>query len=590
MTEATRSPAGRAPTRDVRFEPNERPPLPLTLGLAAQYVLLTVSGIVLTPVLIVRAAGASEDFLSWAVFAALVISGGTTILQAVRVGRIGSGHILLMGTSGAFIAVCVSALEEGGPGLLGALVAASALFQFLLSSHLSLLRRIITPAVGGITIMLIAVTIMPIVFAMAGDTPAGTPVAAAPTTATVALVVSAGLALLAKGAWRLWAPVAGLIAGCAAAVPFGLYDTTRVAEAAWFGLPRIGWPGLDLQFGPSFWALLPVFILVTMVGAIETIGDAIGVQQVSWRTKRATDFRVVQGAVAADGLGNLLSGLACTVPNTTYSSSVAVTELTGVASRTVAIAVGGFFAILAFLPKVTALILAAPGPVIAAYATLLLAILFALGMRIAVQDGMDYRKGVVIGLAFWLGVGFQNRLIFPDALGESLASMLANGMLAGGCAAILMTIVLEAARPRRRRMSTRLAVESLPAIEKFVERLAEERGWSKRLRYRAWAATEESVLSLLPAPGGDEDGESRHLLLIASGTRESAELEFVASEVEENLEDRLAVLEGGAERPVEREFSLRLLRHYASRVRHQQFEGVDIVTLEVRDDASPRRR
>ena len=51
-------------------------------------------------------------------------------MQSVRVGRIGAGYPLLMGTSGAFIAVCVTALVEGGPGLLATLVAISALFQF----------------------------------------------------------------------------------------------------------------------------------------------------------------------------------------------------------------------------------------------------------------------------------------------------------------------------------------------------------------------------------------------------------------------------------------------------------------------------
>ena len=66
--------------------------------------------------MVIRAAGGSESYLAWAAFAALAISGITTMLQARRVGRFGSGYILLMVTSGAFIAVCVTALTEGGPG------------------------------------------------------------------------------------------------------------------------------------------------------------------------------------------------------------------------------------------------------------------------------------------------------------------------------------------------------------------------------------------------------------------------------------------------------------------------------------------
>ena len=110
----------------------------------------------------------------------------------------------------------------------------------------------------------------------------------------------------------------GVIAGSLVAVAFGLYDSGAVGRAAWVGIPNTAWPGFDLSFGPVFWALLPAFVFVTLVGAIETIGDGVAIHRVSWRRPRAVDFRAVQGAVAADGAGNLLSGLVGTVPNTTY--------------------------------------------------------------------------------------------------------------------------------------------------------------------------------------------------------------------------------------------------------------------------------
>ena len=42
-------------------------------------------------------------------------------------------------------------------------------------------------------------------------------------------------------------------------------------------------------------------------------------------------------------------------------------------------------------------------------------------MKIALQDGVDYRKATIIGLAFWIGTGFQNQAIFADQLGLSWA-------------------------------------------------------------------------------------------------------------------------------------------------------------------------
>ena len=155
----------------VRYEPDDKPPAALTFGLGLQLAILCLSGIVLTPAIVVRAADGSETYLAWAVFAAVAVSGVTTVLQAVRVGRIGAGYVLLMGTSGAFIAVSVTALARGGPAMLATLVVISALFQFVLAARLSLLRRVLTPTVAGTVIMLIAVTVMPIVFDTLKDEP-----------------------------------------------------------------------------------------------------------------------------------------------------------------------------------------------------------------------------------------------------------------------------------------------------------------------------------------------------------------------------------------------------------------------------------
>ena len=571
--------------RDVRYQPDENPPTPLAFGMGTQQAVLCIAGVVLTPVIVIRAAGDGDPYLTWAVFAALLVSGLTTIMQAVRVGRIGAGYPLLMGTSGAFIAVCVTSLVEGGPGLLATLVALSALFQFLLSERLSLLRRIITPTVAGTVIMLIAVTVMPIIFGMLADVPEGTTAAAAPASAATTLIVIAALALRATGAWRLWMPLIGLVAGCVVASFFGLYDTQRVLAAPWIGIPGGGWPGFDLEFGAAFWGLLPAFVFVTLIGATETIGDSIAIQRVAWRKPRAVDFRAVQGAVAADGAGNLLSGLAGTVPNTTYSTSIAITELTGVAARSVGVWIGVVFAAAAFLPKVAALLLAIPSPVVAAYATVLLSLLFVLGMRIVVQGGVDYRKATIAGVSFWVGVGFQHQVIFADHLGEWWGALLGNGMTAGGLTAIALTLFMELTGPRSRRIETALTVEALPQVIAFLREFASGRSWSEGAVERLCSAGEETLLSLAQPQGSGEADATRRLLVIARGSRKAAELEFVAAPGEENLEDRMVLLtERGGGAPAEHEISLRLLRHYASSVYHQQYHDTDIVTVRVEGD------
>ena len=573
--------SGPGKTHDIRYEPNERPPHTLAFGLGFQAALLCLGGVVLTPAIVIRAAGQSETYLSWTIFMAVIVSGISTILQAVRVGRVGAGHVLIMGTSGAFIAVCATALTEGGPALLATLIVASALFQFLLAARLSLLRRIITPVVSGTVIALIAVTIVPIVFAMLDDLPAGTSPAAAPTCAAATLGAIAALALRSTGTWRLWAPMIGIGVGCVVAALFGVYDTERVAAAAWIGVPTNAWPGFDLQFDARFWVLLPAFVFVTLVGAIETIGDSVAIQRVSWRTPRATDFRTVQGAVNADGVGNLLSGLAGTVPNTTYSSSLPLAELTGVGARNVGVAIGLIFIGLAFLPKVTALLLAIPGPVVAAYLLVLLALLFIQGMKLVVHDGVDYRKSMIAGLAFWIGLGFQNRLIFAEQLGEAWGGLLGNGMTAGGLTAMVLTLFVEVTAARRRRLDVPLDGKVLPEIDTLLRDLAARLGWNADSTERLCSAGEETLLSLVRQEEEAGDVAGRRLRVAARNDHGTVELEFIAAVGETNLEDRMVLLTDEADTPNERELSLRLLRHYASSVRHQQYHDIDIVTVRV---------
>ena len=230
--------------------------------------------------------------------------------------------------------------------------------------------------------------------------------------------------------------------------------------------PGRGWTSRP---GPEFWALLPAFVAVTIVGAIETIGDGVAIQRVSRRRPAATDYRVVQGALNADGLGNLLSGIAGTLPNTTYSGTIPLVEITGMAARRVGIAIGVILLVLAFLPKATALLIAIPSPVAAAYIAVFFALLFVQGMRIVFRDGVDHRKAVVVGISFWVGVGFQNGVIFPDLIGDGFwAVLLGNAMTAGGIAAVLMSAALELTTHRGRRLRLTLDDQAPRKLDNFL--------------------------------------------------------------------------------------------------------------------------
>ena len=575
-----------AATEHVRFEPDEKPSIPLTVASGGQAAIIIIAPIVLTVVIIMRVAEQPDAYISWAVFSALLISGLTTALQAVRFKQFGSGHILIMGTSGTYLAVCVAALANGGPALMATLIAASAFIQFVVGARLSLLRRVFTPVVTGTVIMLIAATVMPLVFDTLDDVPDGASTESAMIVAGITLLVTVGIVLRAPPALRLWAPVFGIGIGTVVAAALGLYDTDIIRDADWIGLPVQDWPGLDLSFGVDFWALLPAFVIVSLVGAIETLGDGVAIQRVSRRNPPAPDFRVVQGAINADGVGNLLSGLAGTVPNTTYSSSIAIVEITGIAARRVGVAIGIAFVGAAFFPKAAAVFIAIPAPIAGAYLILLLGLLFMQGMKIVINDGVDHRKAAIVGLSFWAGVGFTNSQIFADSLGDGFVSLLfSNGMTSGAAVALTMVLFIELTSRRRKRQRLDGGQTAFTQLRDFLQEFAGKAKWTEDATRRLTLVGEETLTGILTEDGILAD-TGRHTMVSIRSEGGAAEMEFVSGPAGQNLEDRLAYLGESPEIADENELSYRLLRHYASSVRHSKYYGLDIVTVHVEREDS----
>jgi len=576
-------------TSGLRYDVSDRPPHGLAAALAAQVVVLILAGIVLIPVIVLKAAGAAPDVMSWAIFAALLVSGLTTILQSRPIGPFGAGYVLFMGTSGAFIAVSTTAVRDGGLPLLATLVVISSLIQFAFSSRLSLLRRIITPTVGGTVIMLIAVNIFPICFHRLAMLPPHIDPAsgAGPATAGATFVSIVAVSLLASGQLRLWGPLIGVLAGSAVAAAYGVVDLEGVRNAAWVGVPETGWPGLDLSFDAAFWALLPAFLIVTIVGAIETFGDGIAIQRVSQRTREPVDFKAVQGAVNADGVGNLLSGLAGTLPNTTYATSISVAQLTGVAARRVGVYGGIFTACIAFLPKLSALIQAIPDAVVGAYILVLLVLLFAQGLRLATSEGLSYENGLIVCLAFWLGLAFQSQLVYPEHLPEWAHTLLDNGMTAGTLVALTLTGILSVKNRTRDEIELAPTPAAIPELHAFLGALGRKHGWDRAATDRLLLAGEESLLFLIRKEEEASRDEPAPIPLRARAADGVLELEFRSGPRGENVEQRVREL--SSEETVEPEDAgLRILGHLARSIRHEQFYDCNYLLVSI--DSKPLRR
>lgn len=567
----------------LRFAANEPPRGPVSLVIGLQTGILVCVPIVVVTTIMARVANQSDAYLSWAIFAGMVISGLLTIVQSKRVGPVGAGNLFVMGTSGAGIGVAVLALAAGGPALLGTLVVASALFQFGFAARLVLLRRIITPLVSGTLLALVSVTVVSLGFAMLPRVPEGAHAAAAPTIAAVTMAVVAALMLRPHRRLRAWTSIIGIAAGSVTAAFFGVLDLSPVGDASWFGIPAIATSGLDLSFDSRFWVLLPGFLFVTFVITVRQVGDAVRMQRLSRREPRAIDFRRVEGAVTACGTGTLLSGLAGIPAPWPYTAGLAMAEGAGIAARKVGVYIGATVVALAFLPKIAALILSIPEPVLGAYVIVIFGLTFAHGLRVVFREGAERSDLLIAGLSFWIGAGIQFQAIFPGHLATPTGRMLANGLTVGGLTILLLNLFMHLTGPRRHRTEMPLTPDRLPDLDRFLVDFANRYNWPVQSTERLRAAAEEALVSLLRQEEDESApvAEGRRLRVVARNLRQGAVVEFNAATHAGNLENEMVVLAQSPDPANERDLSLALLRHHASSVKHQQYHNVDILTVRV---------
>ncbi len=385
-----------------------------------------------------------------------------------------------------------------------------------------------------------------------------------------------GLQLFGPSAWRQWSRLIGILTGCALSIPLGLISGQALLSADWVGIPIGSYPSFDFRLSVEFWGLLPGFVIVVLATTTYSISDMVVMQQNAWRMPRATDFRMIQGAINTLVLSNLVAAFAGGMPNQLAPGNTTRLLLTGVAARRMGLYAGGVLIAAAFLPKLIAVATTVPKPVFVAFAMVGMSLLFVQGMRQVVQGGIDARKAMMVGLSFWLGVGFQNQLIFPDVFVGTLGVLLSNGLTVGAVTLIAFTLLLELTSARRKRLSVEFNGDAFPKLDGFLREFAQSAGWNEASANRLRSAGEETLSSLLP----QED--SRQRLVVSSQRMEGKiELEFVAFVDDGNLEDRLAYLSEQPEIEDDRELSFRLLRHYASSVKHRKYRNTDIITVEV---------
>ena len=567
---------------EIRFEPDEKCPPLRAIASALQIFLPNTISLVMLVALVVQASGESEAYLSWMTFTVLAVTGASMVLQTLRLRQFGSGCLIVANFNVPFLAVSALALLVGGPSLLASLIVVSTLVQSLLTLHLATLRRIFTPTVSGVVVMLVAVSAMPFIISRAMIPPEGQSALLFLAPGTAALAAGLFLSLKDSQVWRIWILPVTVTVGLVVAVPLGSYDVDIITGAPWLSLPHFGWPGLDLSFGADFWTLLPVFVIVNLTAFVKAVGDLSVIQRASYRNESAVDFRRVQGGLNVYGVGTILSGILGTLPVAApWAVTVVYIGFTGVAARSVGIYLGLFTMVAATFSKLLAVLVAIPSPVVGAVYIVIFGMLFVEGAKTVFTGPVDQKRAAITGISIVLGLSAGALSGFFEGTASHLVG---NPIVTGGLTAIGMTALTELTGFRARKLRADLSPSSLPAVDAFLCQFAEANSWTDEGKNRLRLVGEEVILSLLGEEVQGQEEQMRRLVATIRPQAGSVELEFVVASddaIQGNIENRIAYLGQDQALEDEQQLSVRILRHYASSIHHRKYYGIDIVSCHV---------
>ena len=143
-----------------------------------------------------------------------------------------------------------------------------------------------------------------------------------------------------------------------------------------------------------------------------------------FRRQALSDYEIGGVRIAAGDKVVFWHAAANRDPRAFEASSVSLTNITGVASRRVGYAIGIMLVALTFLPKVTALLLTIPDPVISAYPLVIMGMLFVEGFRTVLQDGLEPRKALIVGVSLAVGIRLQGENAVADLIGGTWGTLL----------------------------------------------------------------------------------------------------------------------------------------------------------------------
>ena len=422
---------------------DDRPPLRDAFFAAIQHLLAIFVAIITPPLIIAKALGLDLAKTGFLVSMSLFVSGIATFIQCKKFGPVGCGLLCVQGTSFSFIGPIIAIGAVGGlPMVFGACISGAPV-EMIVSCTFKYLKRIITPLVSGIVVMLIGLTLI-----KAGVTACGGGNADAPDFGSPGNLMIAGLVLACviffnncrNKYLRMSSIFLGVIVGYVVAFFTGMVDMS-VLDNTSYGNFYVPIPfKMGVEFDLSAFIAIGIVYLVT---AIEATGDVTANSMISGLPVEGDKYiKRVSGGVMADGLNSLIAGVFSSFPNSIFAQNNGIIQLTGVASRYVGYFIAGMLVLLGLFPVVGIAFSLMPSPVLGGATLLMFGTVAAAGVRIVSSQNIDRSAVLVLATSLAFGMGVELMPGILNNMPDSVRTIFSSGITTGGLTAIVINTVL----------------------------------------------------------------------------------------------------------------------------------------------------
>lgn len=262
------------------------------------------------------------------------------------------------------------------------------------------LKMVLPPATMGPIVALIGLELAPVAASMAGIIPDASGVfnSKAVIVSMITLAVAVFGSIIFRGFMAVVPVLIALIVGYVVSWFFGIVDFTTYNQSHFLAVPQFYFPKFDIN---AIIVILPASLVVVSehIGHLIVTGNIVG--------KDLTVDPGLHRSLLSDGISTVISGFTGSVPTTTYGENIGVMAITRVYSVWVIGGAAVISIVLGFIGKLSGLIQSIPVPVMGGISLLLFGVIAASGIRMIVEEKVDYSKAsnlILSSVVFIVGI------------------------------------------------------------------------------------------------------------------------------------------------------------------------------------------